>query len=314
MTAKHGAPAPSLKRSFSTATVHTMTQTAGIRKPNKLGYHRTSIACSHCRHRKIRCIVSPELPNRCISCIRLKKDCSFCPVDQQPPADSRGNTTGQGSGSSKAHSQSSSPAPASGNPTGMAARSLHGTGPVQDPVALAPPVVMPFNIGYASVTETIMPTMTEQDFNASPGSSRTWGFAEPSAVTLTGSGDIAYGWHPCDSISGSTGQSLLSSPELATHLACMAASETAHINNWHCNGGIPRTTQARSVSFSNNLIGQLQQQLVSAPNNGLYDGRETNMEKTFTSLMNLASVRGHPPGQIRERNGSWNSQQQEMLP
>lgn len=167
-----------------------MTQTAGIRKRIKLGYHRTSIACSkvdlflmdaahgllggrmvfqarwnfarvttnqsvrttgHCRHRKIRCIVSLELPNRCISCIRLKKDCSFGLVDQQPPADSQGNTAGQGSGSSTAHSQSSSPALAPGNPTGMAARSVYVTGPVQDSVALAPPVVMPSNIGYASV-------------------------------------------------------------------------------------------------------------------------------------------------------------------
>lgn len=159
-----------------------------------------------------------------------------------------------------------------------------------------------------------MPAMTEHNFNAFPGSSLAWGFAEPSAVTLPGSVDIAYGWHPYDSKSGSTGQNSPSSPELATQLACMATtSETAHLNNWNCNGGIPRTTQARSVSFSNNLIGQLQQQLVSAANNGLYDERAANMENTFTSLMHLASVRGHPPGQIRERNGSWNSQQQEML-
>lgn len=106
----------------------------------------------HCRHRKIRCIVSPEIQNRCINCIRVKKDCSFCPIDQQPAADSQGNTTGQGTGSSTAHSPSSSPALAPGNPTGMAARSLHGTGPVQDSVALASPVVMSSNVGYATVT------------------------------------------------------------------------------------------------------------------------------------------------------------------
>lgn len=49
MTAKHGQPAPILKRSYSTPAVHTMADTAataGEKKRNKLGYHRTSIACS----------------------------------------------------------------------------------------------------------------------------------------------------------------------------------------------------------------------------------------------------------------------------
>ncbi|KAF4414976.1 hypothetical protein FACUT_13773 [Fusarium acutatum] len=43
----------------------------------KLGYKRASSACKQCRHRKIRCIASSSDPQaRCVSCVRLKKDCS----------------------------------------------------------------------------------------------------------------------------------------------------------------------------------------------------------------------------------------------
>ncbi|CAH0026621.1 unnamed protein product [Clonostachys rhizophaga] len=57
---------------------------AGEKRRNKLGYHRTSVACNHCRRRKIRCIPSPhDFHGRCTNCIRLKKECSFIPTDQQ---------------------------------------------------------------------------------------------------------------------------------------------------------------------------------------------------------------------------------------
>ncbi|KAF2773696.1 hypothetical protein EJ03DRAFT_104916 [Teratosphaeria nubilosa] len=54
------------------------------KKRNKLGYQRISIACAHCRRRKIRCLVAEGDPqSRCQNCIRLKKECVFYPVDQQ---------------------------------------------------------------------------------------------------------------------------------------------------------------------------------------------------------------------------------------
>ncbi|KAF2277664.1 uncharacterized protein EI97DRAFT_300921 [Westerdykella ornata] len=56
------------------------------KRRNKLGYHRTSVACGHCRRRKIRCLVANDDPHgRCSNCIRLKKECNFYPVDQGPP-------------------------------------------------------------------------------------------------------------------------------------------------------------------------------------------------------------------------------------
>ncbi|OKL62272.1 hypothetical protein UA08_02867 [Talaromyces atroroseus] len=77
------------------------------KKRNKLGYSRTSVACGqsifhpplcvmHCRRRKIRCLVSADdSEGRCENCIRLRKECQFYPVDQQPPTDRKarpGNT------------------------------------------------------------------------------------------------------------------------------------------------------------------------------------------------------------------------------
>ncbi|OAQ72526.1 fungal Zn binuclear cluster domain-containing protein [Pochonia chlamydosporia 170] len=116
-----------LKRSFSTpdtaqlqkqASDDSQHSSTGEKKRNKLGYHRTSIACSHCRRRKIRCIASPDVPNRCVNCIRLKKECSFYPVDQQPGTDTRPKAPSRQTGGPTASSASSSPAVGTGSPAG----------------------------------------------------------------------------------------------------------------------------------------------------------------------------------------------------
>ncbi|EXM11168.1 hypothetical protein NOF04DRAFT_1008202 [Fusarium oxysporum II5] len=89
----------------------------GEKKRNKLGYHRTSVACGHCRRRKIRCITSPnDTQGRCINCIRLKKDCSFFPVDQASIDDSRSKQTSKSSTGPKGSSATSSPATPISNP------------------------------------------------------------------------------------------------------------------------------------------------------------------------------------------------------
>ena len=44
----------------------------------------------HCRRRKIRCLAAPDdHQGRCANCIRLKKECTFFPVEQQPPVERR---------------------------------------------------------------------------------------------------------------------------------------------------------------------------------------------------------------------------------
>ncbi len=74
----------------------------------------------HCRRRKIRCVPSPnDVQGRCINCIRLKKECSFFPVDQQPPVDTRQKPASRSSVGPKITSTSSSPAMQPGMPSDM---------------------------------------------------------------------------------------------------------------------------------------------------------------------------------------------------
>ncbi|KAF2839755.1 hypothetical protein M501DRAFT_932757 [Patellaria atrata CBS 101060] len=90
---KGKAPAD-LRRSLSTphmrgfpASETDLSSPTTEKRRNKLGYHRTSVACGHCRRRKIRCLLAPNDPQgRCSNCIRLKKECNFYPVEQQHPS------------------------------------------------------------------------------------------------------------------------------------------------------------------------------------------------------------------------------------
>ena len=66
----------------------------------------------HCRRRKIRCLLAPDDPqNRCSNCIRLKKECNFFPVDQQPPVERRPRADSRTEGRSDENSVSSSSSP-----------------------------------------------------------------------------------------------------------------------------------------------------------------------------------------------------------
>ncbi len=152
-----GGSAPSkaakIKRSMSTPNVRGQATAdaaalalSAEKRRNKLGYHRTSVACGkykfnskcslsifvvtngmtdpitlgHCRRRKIRCIAAPGDPQqRCSNCIRLKKECNFYPVDQQPPPDPRRRGSKAQSGPERA-SESSSPSTSSGQLPEMA--------------------------------------------------------------------------------------------------------------------------------------------------------------------------------------------------
>ncbi|KAK8095284.1 hypothetical protein PG999_013306 [Apiospora kogelbergensis] len=128
-----------------------MALSSNEKRRNKLGYHRTSVACDaaartdpqsqgHCRRRKIRCILQPADPGgRCMNCIRLKKECSFFPVDQQPPSLPGAKQGARSSVGSKITSASSSPALTTGQPPDVgrhqlypqlnAAQSLQNMGP-----------------------------------------------------------------------------------------------------------------------------------------------------------------------------------------
>ncbi|GAB0132970.1 hypothetical protein EsDP_00001390 [Epichloe bromicola] len=193
-------PGAVLKRSFSTpdtaelerdSTEEAQSQhtAAAEKKRNKLGYHRTSIACSHCRRRKIRCIASPETPNRCVNCIRLKKECSFYPVDQQMGPESRPKAASRqtGGGDPSASSTSSSPAVGTGSP-------------VDTPIATVNGIISTSGShrGYAeyfsdaSVSPNGVSTGSQYTFtNPPPG----WVPTEMNAVGVAKPEEISMPWH-----------------------------------------------------------------------------------------------------------------------
>lgn len=80
----------------------------------------------HCRRRKIRCMPAQnDVQGRCMQCIRLKKECSFYPVDQQPPQDTRQKSTSRSSVGPKTASVSPSPALPKGLPSDIPARNTY---------------------------------------------------------------------------------------------------------------------------------------------------------------------------------------------
>ncbi|QKD56793.2 uncharacterized protein FOBCDRAFT_241520 [Fusarium oxysporum Fo47] len=115
-------------------------QQMGTKKRSKLGYHRISVACGHCRRRKIRCITSSsDVQGRCINCIRLRKECSCFPVDQTSTYDSRAKKTSRSSTEVKGNSATTI------------------SNPVKQPRKLRPP----FSPSTKNATSIAVPTAIE---------------------------------------------------------------------------------------------------------------------------------------------------------
>lgn len=139
------------EESFPQANIPDPSQAAlaNEKKRNKLGYHRTSVACGHCRRRKIRCIPSPsDTLGRCINCIRLKKECSFYPVDQPPAPQSteaRPKAPSRASTGPKVTSASSSPAMAPGQSPDMSQYQQYQH-VAMPPANMAPPAMRPAGV------------------------------------------------------------------------------------------------------------------------------------------------------------------------
>jgi len=136
--------------------------TPGEKKRNKLGYHRTSVACSHCRGRKIRCIpAAGDAQGRCASCIRLKRECSFKPTEQQRGTEARSRSAAQHVHMDQRSSQSSSPTPSGHAPSQPPAQRpfpplATNTHHMRTPMSAAP-------IGDGSLAP--MPAGQQYDFN-----------------------------------------------------------------------------------------------------------------------------------------------------
>ncbi|KAF2223594.1 hypothetical protein BDZ85DRAFT_111655 [Elsinoe ampelina] len=91
-------------------------------RKNKLGYTRISVACAHCRRRKIRCVLAEgDSERRCANCIKLKKECIFTTVDTASNGDPRA------SGKAGMNSQASSVM--SRSPSGVSPEHRDGINP-----------------------------------------------------------------------------------------------------------------------------------------------------------------------------------------
>ncbi|KAL2022793.1 hypothetical protein VTK56DRAFT_4609 [Thermocarpiscus australiensis] len=143
---------------------------AGEKRRNKLGYHRTSVACGHCRRRKIRCVPAQnDVQGRCINCIRLKKECSFYPVDQQPPLDTRQKSTSRSSVGPKIASASSSPAMQTGIPSDIPGQQPYPQLTMSSIQDMPPPVKPPAPDSYPP----------DSKVTSSTPSTRTYDYGQP---------------------------------------------------------------------------------------------------------------------------------------
>ncbi|KAI9367219.1 hypothetical protein BJX61DRAFT_547699 [Aspergillus egyptiacus] len=122
--------------SLATTQTAVMEPSTSDKKRNKLGYHRTSVACVHCRRRKIRCLVAADDPQgRCENCIRLRKECQFFPVDQQPPIEKKSRPA------SRIETISTDPSTASSSPPNAAGDQAEAFFPYQPmPLSSGPEV------------------------------------------------------------------------------------------------------------------------------------------------------------------------------
>ncbi|KAI1870068.1 hypothetical protein JX265_006238 [Neoarthrinium moseri] len=174
---------------------------AGDKKRNKLGYHRTSVACvwlnrkdeGHCRRRKIRCMPQPnDVQGRCANCIRLKKDCSFYSVGQEPapvPGQKPGARPPAGT---KIASASSSPAVATGHPPDVSSHQSYAH------LATIPSIQ---NMGPPSLKPETYPADPKMSSSASSGRTFDYGHgvanwipADTSPSSVKAPGDAGASW------------------------------------------------------------------------------------------------------------------------
>ncbi|KAL7971808.1 hypothetical protein HDV63DRAFT_305226 [Trichoderma sp. SZMC 28014] len=255
-----------LKRSFSTPSVGGVASTSFLesqplapqmneKKRNKLGYHRTSIACGescHCRRRKIRCIISSEDQNRCVNCIRLKKECSFHPVDQPQSYDQK--LPPQTPTGSSIATASSSPAISRGSSVDQG--SQRQTYPAI-PVAQVP------NMGASTPQSEYFPPTLEgpansmqsgASYSVSEQPSRSWvsSDTDPSAMSKPRGQNMWQQSYQGDVSMGLGGQiSPYTDPN--TVPGAWANSNFGHGNEMGWNSGMP--PPPRSMSFSGEILG-----------------------------------------------------------
>lgn len=128
----------------------------------RMGYSHVTMLLNtftvHCRRRKIRCLVAPDdTEGRCENCIRLRKDCQFFPVDQQPPVEKK----------SRPSSRLETPSTERSNTTPIASSP---TNLMSDPAeTFYPYQAMPMNTSSAQDMSTYNVGMVQSNMSLTPG-------------------------------------------------------------------------------------------------------------------------------------------------
>ncbi|KAI1761006.1 hypothetical protein GGR53DRAFT_48450 [Hypoxylon sp. FL1150] len=187
-----------LKRSVSTPNVrpqgtneddHGGTGIPKEKRRNKLGYHRTPIACKHCRNRKIRCRQpdKPDVLGRCDSCINLQRECVYSAVNQQPPPPP---PTGQRHGTlpSAAGASLTSPSTSPAAPAGHAEAPYHQLATTPSMSDMGQQAMKPGDDEIYSPEPTVSPsTSGGRAFHYGHGTGSSWAPAEAGASRTSSS-------------------------------------------------------------------------------------------------------------------------------
>lgn len=117
----------------------------------------------HCRRRKIRCLVAADdAQGRCENCIRLRKECQFFPVDQQPPVEKKSRPSSRLDAGS-ADPSVTTPMSLSSSPTSLNPDSVEAFYPyAQVPMNASSGDMAAFNPGAFAATQ--MPGFTPGTF------------------------------------------------------------------------------------------------------------------------------------------------------
>ncbi|QLI72966.1 uncharacterized protein G6M90_00g100880 [Metarhizium brunneum] len=278
-------PSAVLKRSFSTPDTARLQKqaaedsqgqqsSAGEKKRNKLGYHRTSIACSHCRRRKIRCIASPDVPNRCVNCIRLKKECSFYPVDQQPGTDTRPKAPPRQAGGPNASSASSSPAVGTGSPAGTPS-CMMGSGVT---LSGSQGATADYFSSDASVSPNGMPAGNQYTFANQPTSG--WVSTDMNSASVSKPEDMAMPWHAYPTESPISGQFSPYTQTSSASITWTSGTSEAGSHDDMAWGEFP--TPMRSLSYSGESGGSHSQApFIQMTQAQAYERRQSNFSDAY---------------------------------
>jgi len=146
--------------------------------PSNINDRLTIQSAGHCRRRKIRCLVAnDDLLQKCANCIKLKKECSFLPVDHPPDEEQRSRTGSRAEAASGEVSGSSSSSPPIGSMVDQM-ESFNHFAPLPLSTQEYPPSTTTLSPHAHGRSLTMSATFREADKSAAQFSARTYEYTQ----------------------------------------------------------------------------------------------------------------------------------------